>query len=87
MPNVTQDCSPYTFYFQMADGKGRIACAVTVNSPDRDQAESVFRCNSDAIVQMAREHIANGLNRDGPVRLRFATTTSAGSKSGHSMDS
>lgn len=77
MSNATQDSSSYTFYFQMADGKGRIACAVTVASPDRDQAESVFRCNSNVIVQMARENIANGLTRDGPIRLSFPKIISA----------
>jgi hypothetical protein len=63
--------SGFTFYFQMSDGKGRMACAVTVASPSRDQAEIVFRDNTSEIIRMARENIAARPADTSPLRLHF----------------
>jgi hypothetical protein len=54
----------------MSDGNGRFACAVTVASQTRDQAETLFRENSKKIVQKARDNMSRG-SQNRPLRLSF----------------
>jgi hypothetical protein len=63
--------SEYNFYFQMSDGDGRFSCAVAVTASTQDEAEELFRENSETIVQMARDSISRGLHKERPFRLSF----------------
>ncbi len=63
--------SDHEFYFQMSDGKGRLACCVSLSSSTREEAEIQFQQNSSAIIQLARDYIANAWTGDLPVRITF----------------
>lgn len=63
--------SEHTIYFQMSTSPGRFACAVRVRSSTREEAHFLFRHNSSAIEQMAREAIARCSDEKPQLSLAF----------------
>jgi hypothetical protein len=60
---------PQAVSFQIANGNARQGCVLQTKFPTKMQAQKYFLTNWPTIERMARDALARGTSKDGPIKL------------------